>query len=204
MTFKPPYFENTSFLEWKNRFESYVKLIDDDLWHVISIGNFQSTKPTFEKQDNYFKIVLDKNDIAKMIIYKALPNIEYERIFFCQTANDMWKSLLNFHQKKCQAKENFIYKIVENKSIVNKYLVEMSTSATSSNFVCVDNNDENPMSHTKSKQEGLTKSTIEHNDDDYHSSESEDEEYAKVVKEFKNIIKKRLKAKDKRKIIYYN
>ena len=68
MTFKPPYFENTSFLEWKNRFESYVKLIDYDLWHVISIGNFQSTKTTFEKQDNYFKKMIDKNDIAKMII----------------------------------------------------------------------------------------------------------------------------------------
>jgi hypothetical protein len=88
--------------------------------------------------------VLDKNDIAKMIIYKALPNIEY------QTANDMWKSLLNFHQEKCQAKENSIYKIVENESIVDKYLVEMSTCATSSNFACVGNNGENPTCHTKS------------------------------------------------------
>ena len=53
----------------------------------------------------------------------------------------------------------------------------MSTSATSSNFVCEGNNGENPMSHTKSKQEECIKSTIEkeHNDDDYYSSESEDE-----------------------------
>jgi hypothetical protein len=36
-------------------------------------------------------------------------------------------------------------------------------------------------------------------DDDDYSSKSEDEEYAKVVKEFKNIIKKQLKAQDKRK-----
>ena len=66
----------------------------------------------------------------------------------------------------------------------------MSTCATSSNFACVGNNGENPTCHTKSKQEGCTKSTIELNNDDYYSSESEDEEYAKVVKEFKNIIKK--------------
>jgi hypothetical protein len=78
----------------------------------------------------------------------------------------MWKSILNFHQEKCQAKENSIYKIVENESIVYKYLVEMSTSATSSNFACVGNNGENPTSHTKSKQEGCTKSTIEHNNDE--------------------------------------
>ena len=130
MTFKPPYFENTSFLEWKNWFESYVKLIDYDLWHVISIGDYQPTKTIFGKQDNYFKIVLDKNNIAKMIIYKALPRIEYERIFFVKRQM-ICGSLLNFHQEKCQAKENFIYKIVENESIVDKYLVEMSTSATS-------------------------------------------------------------------------
>ena len=89
MTFKPPYFENTSFLEWKNRFESYVKSIDYDLWHVISIDDIQSINTIFEEQNNCFKILLDKNNIAKIIIYKALPRIEYERIFFCQTANDM-------------------------------------------------------------------------------------------------------------------
>ena len=81
-----------------------MKSINYDFWHVISIGDFQPTKTIFEKQDNYFKITLDKNNVAKMIIYKALPRIEYERIFFCQAANDMWKSLLNFHQEKCQAK----------------------------------------------------------------------------------------------------
>jgi hypothetical protein len=55
MTFKPPYLENISFLEWKNRFESYVKSIDYCLWHVISIGDFQPIKTIFEEQDNYFK-----------------------------------------------------------------------------------------------------------------------------------------------------
>jgi len=35
-----PLFENYTFLEWKNKFENYVKSIDLDLWHVISIGDF--------------------------------------------------------------------------------------------------------------------------------------------------------------------
>ena len=39
---KPPLFENYTFLEWKNKFENYVKSIDLDLWHVISIGDFES------------------------------------------------------------------------------------------------------------------------------------------------------------------
>jgi hypothetical protein len=138
---------------------------------------------------------------AKIIIYKALPRIEYEIIFFCQTANDMWKSLLNFHQEKCQVKENLAFKIVENESIVDKYLVEMSTSATSSNFLCEGNDGENSMSHVKSKQECYIEITIkkELSDNDDSSSESEDVEYAKVVKEFKNLLKKRQRAQDKRK-----
>ena len=141
MAFKPPFFENISFLKWKNRFESYVKSIDYDLWLIISSGDFQPTKTIFERQDICFKRMLDKNNEAKIIIYKALPTIEYERIFFCQTTNDMWKSLLNFHQEECQVKENLAYKIVVNESIVDKYLVEMSTGATNLN-VLYEGNDE--------------------------------------------------------------
>ena len=37
---KPPQFDKENFLEWKNKFENYVRSIDQDLWHVISIGNF--------------------------------------------------------------------------------------------------------------------------------------------------------------------
>ena len=47
-----PLFENDHFLEWKNKFENYVKSIDQDLWHIISIGDIQ-TKTDFENQYNY-------------------------------------------------------------------------------------------------------------------------------------------------------
>ena len=48
-TQKPPLFENYHFLEWKNKFENYVKTIDQDLWQIISNGNIQQTKMAFEK-----------------------------------------------------------------------------------------------------------------------------------------------------------
>ncbi|GJU43657.1 hypothetical protein Tco_1200923, partial [Tanacetum coccineum] len=38
---RPPLFENDSFIYWKNRFETYVKSKDLDLWHVITNGNNQ-------------------------------------------------------------------------------------------------------------------------------------------------------------------
>ena len=97
---KPPLFEKENFLEWKSKYENYVKSIDQDLWHIISIGDFKPTKTSFENQNEYPKV--DKNTKAKIMIYKALPRIEYERVYFCQTANDIWENILNFHQEICQ------------------------------------------------------------------------------------------------------
>ncbi|GJU01058.1 retrovirus-related pol polyprotein from transposon TNT 1-94 [Tanacetum coccineum] len=38
---RPPLLESDSFIYWKNRFETYVKSKDLDLWHVITNGDFQ-------------------------------------------------------------------------------------------------------------------------------------------------------------------
>ncbi|GKA39054.1 hypothetical protein Tco_0731605 [Tanacetum coccineum] len=38
---RPPLFESDSFIYWKNRFETYVKSKDLDLWHVSTNGNSQ-------------------------------------------------------------------------------------------------------------------------------------------------------------------
>nr|GEU32412.1 zf-CCHC domain-containing protein/DUF4219 domain-containing protein/UBN2 domain-containing protein [Tanacetum cinerariifolium] len=37
---RPPLFESDGFIYWKNRFETYVKSKDLDLWHVINYGEF--------------------------------------------------------------------------------------------------------------------------------------------------------------------
>ncbi|GJW06538.1 hypothetical protein Tco_1568961 [Tanacetum coccineum] len=85
---RPPLFESDSFIYWKNRFETYVKSKDLDLWHVITNGDFQpiiqnpETKldevVPFEKQTDDLKRRLAKNNEAKMVIYNALPRKEYE------------------------------------------------------------------------------------------------------------------------------
>ncbi|GJV11317.1 hypothetical protein Tco_1352858 [Tanacetum coccineum] len=38
---RPPLFKSDSFIYWKNRFATYVKSKDLDLWHVITNGDFQ-------------------------------------------------------------------------------------------------------------------------------------------------------------------
>ncbi|GJW39602.1 hypothetical protein Tco_0065447 [Tanacetum coccineum] len=92
---RPPLFESDSFIYWKNRFETYVKSKDLDLWHVITNGDFQpivqnpKTKLDevipFEKQTDDLKKRLAKNNEAKMVIYNALPRKEYERIFMYES-----------------------------------------------------------------------------------------------------------------------
>ncbi|GJU71746.1 zf-CCHC domain-containing protein [Tanacetum coccineum] len=105
------------------RFETYVKSKDLDLWHVITNGDFQpiiqnpETKldevVPFEKQTDDLKRKLAKNNEAKMVIYNALPRKEYERIFMCNTAKEIWKTLLITHQGNSQVKDNKIDLLVQ-------------------------------------------------------------------------------------------
>ncbi|GKA63938.1 hypothetical protein Tco_0763544 [Tanacetum coccineum] len=48
-----------------------------------------------------------------MVIYNALPRKEYERIFMCNTAKDIWKTLLITHQGNNQVKDNKIDLLVQ-------------------------------------------------------------------------------------------
>ncbi|GJW52381.1 hypothetical protein Tco_0093732 [Tanacetum coccineum] len=48
-----------------------------------------------------------------MVLYNALPKKEYERIFMCKTAKDIWQSLLITHQGNSQVKYKKIYLLVQ-------------------------------------------------------------------------------------------
>ncbi|GJU41738.1 hypothetical protein Tco_1194695 [Tanacetum coccineum] len=104
-------------------FETYVKSKDLDLWHVIIYGDFlpiQNNPETkkdeivpFDKQSDDLKKKLAKNNEAKMVIYNALPRKEYERIFMCKTAKEIWDTLLITHQGNSQEKDNKIDLLVQ-------------------------------------------------------------------------------------------
>ncbi|GJV53296.1 zf-CCHC domain-containing protein [Tanacetum coccineum] len=81
-----------------------------DLWHIILNGDFPpvarnkeiqflETVP-FEQQDDDLKKKLAKNNKAIMVLYNVLPKKEYERMFICKTAKDIWQSLLITHQEE--------------------------------------------------------------------------------------------------------
>ncbi|GKC21222.1 hypothetical protein Tco_1023372 [Tanacetum coccineum] len=120
---RPPLFESDGFIYWKNRFETYVKSKDLDILHVITYGDFppiQNNSKTkkdeivpFDKQNDDLKKKLAKNNEAKMVIYNALPRKEYERIFMCKTAKEIWDTLLITHQGNSQVKDNKIDLLVQ-------------------------------------------------------------------------------------------
>ncbi|GJY07735.1 retrovirus-related pol polyprotein from transposon TNT 1-94 [Tanacetum coccineum] len=111
---RPPLLEPNDFCFWKPRFEAYVKSKDIDFWQVILNGDFY-----FEVEDEETKLMkempydlikdtekkeLCKNEEAKMTIYNALPRKEYERVFMCKTAKEVWHTLIITHQGNSQVK----------------------------------------------------------------------------------------------------
>ncbi|GKB55060.1 hypothetical protein Tco_0905813 [Tanacetum coccineum] len=111
---RPPLLEPNGFCFWKARFEAYVKSKDIDLWQAIQNGDFY-----FEVEDSETKLMkempyellkdtekkqLSKNEEAKITIYNALPRKEYERIFKCKTAKEIWHALIITHQGNSQVK----------------------------------------------------------------------------------------------------
>nr|GEW83583.1 zf-CCHC domain-containing protein/DUF4219 domain-containing protein/UBN2 domain-containing protein [Tanacetum cinerariifolium] len=78
----PPLSESDRFIYWKNRFETYVKSKDLDLWHVITDGDFPPIQNNpeikkdeiapFHKQNDDLKKNLAKNNKAKMVYEEVI------------------------------------------------------------------------------------------------------------------------------------
>ncbi|GJZ23249.1 hypothetical protein Tco_0560708 [Tanacetum coccineum] len=133
---KPQLFESDGFIYWKNRFETYVKSKDLDLWHVITDGDFppiQNNPETkkdevvpFHKQNDDLKKKLAKNNKAKMV---------YEEV-------------------------------------IKKYSETVKSKRKQSRSISL-------------------KARKDLSDDDNSTSDSEDEEYAMAVRDFKKFFKRR-------------
>ncbi|GJR13903.1 zf-CCHC domain-containing protein [Tanacetum coccineum] len=144
---RPPLFESDGFIYWKNRFETYVKSKDLDLWHVITDGDFppiQNNPETkkdevvpFHKQNDDLKKKLAKNNEAKMEVSMAL--------------HPKWARNVTAIE---ESKESNNLPLDENVLELEKVFEEVS-------------------------------------DEDSSNSDSEDEEYAMVVKEFNKFFKRR-------------
>ncbi|GJY02871.1 zf-CCHC domain-containing protein [Tanacetum coccineum] len=172
---RPPLFEANCFIYWKTRFETYVKSKDIDIWYIIAYGNYKTTIKDkdgkdivipYENFDENHKKMISKNDEAKMILYNALPKKEYERIFMCDTTQNIWDSLITTHQDE----------LVRNLKVYEVVLEKDLESAK----------------NKKEKYKSLAlKARQVLSDEDVSSSDSNDEEYAMAVRDFKNFFRRR-------------
>ncbi|GJS77944.1 hypothetical protein Tco_0727825 [Tanacetum coccineum] len=207
---RPPLFKSDSFIYWENRFETYVKSKDLDLWHVITEGDFipiQNNPETkldevvpFEKQNDDLKKRLAKNNEAKMVINNALPKKEYERIFMCNTAKEIWKTLLITHQDEYRysvfARFNTIITSLKaldegysGKNYVKKFLRALHPKWRANVTAIEESKDLTSL--LLDELIGNLKAKKESSDEECSTSRIKDEEYAMTVKDFKKFFKRR-------------
>ncbi|GJZ38710.1 hypothetical protein Tco_0585273 [Tanacetum coccineum] len=198
---RPPLFESDSFVYWKNRFETYVKSKDLDLWHVITNGDFQpiiqnpKTKldevVPFDKQTDDLKRRLAKNNKAKMVIYndESIDSafVRFNTIITSLKALDEGYSSKNYVRKflralhpKWRAK---VTSIEESKDLTSLSLDELIGSLKVYEMIIKKDSE---IVKAKGERRSLAlKAKKESSDEECSTSGNEDEEYAMAVRDFK-------------------
>jgi hypothetical protein len=77
-----PHFDGPGYPRWKVLVEAYLQAMDIDVWRVTDVGMKNGTKK--EKQ---FDV------IAKSIIFSSLDVGVFNRVFTCETAHELWKTI---------------------------------------------------------------------------------------------------------------
>ncbi|GJW72203.1 retrovirus-related pol polyprotein from transposon TNT 1-94 [Tanacetum coccineum] len=184
---RPPLFESDGFIYWKNRFETYVKSKDLDLWHVITDGDFPPIQNNPEtKKDEVVPFINEmmilKRNLQKIMKLKCLKALDEG----FSSKNCVRKFLRALHPK-WRAK---VTAIEESKNLTTLPLDELIGNLKV--YEEVIKKDFETVKGKKEQSRSLAlKVKKEVSDEDNSSSDSEDEEYAMAVKEFKKFFKRR-------------
>ncbi|GJV36676.1 zf-CCHC domain-containing protein [Tanacetum coccineum] len=191
-------------------------------------GNYKPTikdkdvVTTYDKLDENHKKMISKNDEAKIFLYNDLPKKEYERIFMCNTEQDIWNSLIITHQDCAFSKFNTIITSLKafdesfiSRNHVRKFLRALPTKWRLKVTAIEESKDLSTLSldelignlkvyevvlekdlevsqNKKEKYKSLAlKARQVLSEDDASSSDSNDEEYAMTVRDFKNFFRRR-------------
>ncbi|GJY90224.1 retrovirus-related pol polyprotein from transposon TNT 1-94 [Tanacetum coccineum] len=175
---RPPLFESDSFIYWKNRFETYVKSKDLDLWHVITNGDFQPIEQNpetkldevvpFEKQSN--SQVKDNNIDLLVQQYEQFVISEDESIdsAFARAKVTVIEELKDLTSLSLD-------ELIENLK-VHEMIIKKDSEIVKA----------------KGERKSLAlKAKKESSDEECSTFESEDKEYAIAVRDFKKFFKRR-------------
>ncbi|GKB68614.1 hypothetical protein Tco_0930026 [Tanacetum coccineum] len=172
---RPPLFESDRFIYWKNRFETYVKSKDLDLWHVITYGDFPPVQNNPEtKKDETVPFDKQSDDLKK----KLTKNNEEKTVFparFLRALHPKWRAQVTA--------------IEESKDLTTLSLDELIGNLKV--YEVIQKKDSEMVKGKREQCRSLALKVIkESSDDDSSTSESEDEEYAMAGREFKKFLKR--------------
>ncbi|GJY53164.1 hypothetical protein Tco_0444828 [Tanacetum coccineum] len=173
---RQPLFEANCFIYWKNRFKTYVKSKDIDLWHNIVYGDYKptvkNTKTSKEeiipyeklKEDN--KKMFSKNDEAQMVLYneilKGSPTKWCPKVTAIEESKDLSTLIID--------------ELIGNLKVY-EVMLEKDSKAS------------------KSKKEEYKSLALKakklSSDEEASCSDSNDEEYAMAVRDFKKFFRRR-------------
>ncbi|GJR10085.1 hypothetical protein Tco_0792737 [Tanacetum coccineum] len=190
---RPPLFESDGFIYWKNRFETYVKSKDLDLWHIITnvkdnkidllIQQYeQFTNPEEESIDNAFAKF---NTIITTL--KA-----FDESF---SSKNCVRKFLRALYPKWRAK---VTAIEESKNLTTLPLDELIGNLKVHEEI-IKKDSETVKSKREQNRSIALKARKESSDENSSSSDSEDEEYAMAVRNFKKFFKRRGSDEDEEK-----
>ncbi|GJT27368.1 zf-CCHC domain-containing protein [Tanacetum coccineum] len=171
----------------------------------------------YEKLDGNQKKMLSKNDEEKMVLYNALPKKEYERIFMCHTAQKYLGFFNNYSSRfntiitslkaldESFSSRNHVRKFL--RALPSKWrpkitaieeskdLSKLSLDELVGNLKVYEVILEKDLEIAKNKKEKYKSLALKAkqvlSDDDTSSSDSNDEEYAMAVRDFKKFFRRR-------------
>ncbi|GKA53831.1 retrovirus-related pol polyprotein from transposon TNT 1-94 [Tanacetum coccineum] len=185
---RPPLFESGSFIYWKNRFETYVKSKDPDLWHVITNGNIQV-------KDNKIDLLVQQYEQFVIFEDESIDSVfaRFNTIITSLKALDEGYSSKNYVRKflralhpKWRAK---VTVIEESKDLTSLSLDELIGNLKVHEMI-IKKDSEIVKAKVERKSLAL-KAKKESSDEECSTSGSEDEEYAMAVRDFKKFFKRR-------------
>ncbi|GJY98533.1 hypothetical protein Tco_0515443 [Tanacetum coccineum] len=202
---RPSLFESDGFIYWKNRFETYVKSKDLDLWHIITNGDFfpfQNNPETkkdeivpFDKQNDDLKRKLSKNNEAK----REDESIDNAFAKFNTIITNLKALDESFSSKNCVRKflralhpkwRAKVTAIEESKNLTTLPLDELIGNLKVHEKI-IKKDSETVKSKREQNRSIALKARKESSDENSSSSESEDKEYAIAVRNFKKFFKRR-------------
>nr|GEV90450.1 zf-CCHC domain-containing protein/DUF4219 domain-containing protein/UBN2 domain-containing protein [Tanacetum cinerariifolium] len=198
-----PLFEANCFIYWKNRFETYVKCKDIDLWYIIVYSNYKPTVKdkdgkdiviTYEKFDENHKKMISKND-------------EYEKIFMCDVAKDIWNSLIITYQALDESflSRNHVRKFL--RALPTKWRPKVTAVEESKDLSTIPLDElidnlkvyeavlEKDLETSRNKKENYKSVALKEkkvlSEEESTSSDSNDEEYAMAVRDLKKFFRRK-------------